>query len=78
MTPVVTVADLMTSCASKTVWEIAGAKALIQAVVSVPIFAITKRGKEIIIEKIRQTDEQVLLKPMHLPALGKKQPEPLM
>ncbi|MDD5024775.1 MAG: DUF2099 family protein [Methanoregula sp.] len=74
----VAVADLMTSCASKTVREAAGAKALLQAGVSVPIFAITKRGKEIIIEKIRQTDEQVLIKPMHLPALGEKQPEPLV
>ncbi|MCX6698329.1 MAG: DUF2099 family protein [Methanomicrobiales archaeon] len=75
---IVAVADLMTACASKTVREVAGAKALLQAGVSVPIFAITKRGKEIIIEKIRQTDEQVLIKPTHLPALAEKQPEPLV
>ena len=74
----VAVADLMTACASKTVREVAGAKALIQAGVSVPIFAITKRGKEIIIEKIRQTDEQVLIKPTHLPSLGQEQPDPLV
>ncbi len=74
----VAVADLMTACASNTVREVAGAKALLQAGVSVPIFAITKRGKEIIIEKIRQTDEQVLIKPTHLPVLGEKQPEPLV
>lgn len=74
----VAVADLMTSCASKTVREVAGAKAFLQAGVSVPIFALTKRGKEIIIEKIRQTDEQVLIKPTKLPALGEQQPDPLV
>jgi putative methanogenesis marker protein 8 len=72
------VADLMTACASKTVREVAGAKALLQAGVSVPIFAITKRGKEIIIEKIRQTDEQVLIKPTKLPNLDGQQPDPLV
>ena len=75
---IVAVADLMTACASKTVREVAGAKALLQAGVSVPIFAITKRGKEIIIEKIRQTDEQVLIKPTRLPVLDAAQPEPLV
>jgi putative methanogenesis marker protein 8 len=74
----VEVADLMTACASKTVREVAGAKALLQAGVSVPIFAITKKGKEIIIEKIRQTDEQVLIKPTKLPSLDASQPEPLV
>ncbi|OPX65594.1 methanogenesis marker 8 protein [Methanoregula sp. PtaB.Bin085] len=72
------VADLMTSCASKTVREIAGARALLQAGVSVPIFALTKRGKEIIIEKIRQSSEQVLIKPSKLPVLDAVQPEPLV
>jgi hypothetical protein len=74
----VAVTDLMTSCASKTVREVAGARALLQAGVSVPIFAITKRGKEIIIEKMRQADEQILIKPKRLPALGEKHPNPLV
>jgi len=74
----VAAADLMTGCASKAVRESAGAKALLQAGVSVPIFALTKKGKEIIIEKIRQTDEQVLVKPMKLPALDASQPDPLV
>ena len=74
----VAVADLMTACASRTVREAAGAKALLQAGVSVPIFALTKRGKEIIIEKIRQTDEQVLIKPTKLPNLNGQQPDPLV
>jgi putative methanogenesis marker protein 8 len=74
----VAVTDLMTSCSSKTVREAAGAKALLQAGISVPIFALTKRGKEIIIEKIRQTDEQILIKPTKLPNLDGPQPDPLV
>lgn len=74
----VAVTDLMTSCASRMVREAAGAKALLQAGVSVPIFALTKRGKEIIIEKIRQSDEQVLIKPTKLPNLDGQQPDPLV
>jgi len=74
----VAAADLMTACASGTVREAAGAKALLQAGVSVPIFALTKRGKEVIIEKIRQTTEQVLIKPTRLPSLDADQPEPLI
>jgi putative methanogenesis marker protein 8 len=77
-TAMVAVADLMTSCASKTVREIAGAKALVQAGISVPIFALTKAGKEIIVEKIRQSDEPVLLKPTKLPVLDAAQPNPLV
>jgi len=74
----VAVADLMTACASKTVREAAGAKALVQAGISVPIFALTKAGKEIIIEKIRQSDDPVLLKPTRLPVLDAAQPDPLV
>jgi putative methanogenesis marker protein 8 len=74
----VSAADLMTSCASKTVREAAGAKALLQAGVSVPIFALTKRGKEIIIEKILKSDEPVLVKPTKLPNLDGNQPDPLV
>jgi putative methanogenesis marker protein 8 len=70
--------DLVTSCASKTIREAAGAKALVQAGVSVPVFAVTRKGKEMIIEKIRQTDEQVLIKPTKLPALTGEQPNPLV
>ena len=74
----VAAADLMTACASKTVREVAGASALVQAGVSVPIFALTNRGKEVIIEKIRQSNEPVLIKPTHLPSLDASQPDPLI
>jgi putative methanogenesis marker protein 8 len=74
----VTASDLVTSCASKTIREIAGAGALLQAGISVPIFAMTQKGKLLILEKIRQSDEPVLVKPTRLPALGDKQPSPLI
>jgi putative methanogenesis marker protein 8 len=74
----VAASDLVTACASGTIREIAGAGALLQAGISVPVFAMTQKGKMLIIEKIRQSDEQVLVKPTRLPALGGKQPDPLV
>jgi putative methanogenesis marker protein 8 len=74
----VSASDLVTACASKTIREIAGAGALLQAGISVPIFAMTQKGKLLIIEKIRQSDEPVLIKPTRLPALGDNQPSPLV
>jgi putative methanogenesis marker protein 8 len=74
----VSVSDLVTSCASKTIREIAGAGALLQAGISVPVFAMTQKGKLLVLEKIRQSDEPVLVKPTRLPALGDKQPTPLI
>jgi len=74
----VSASDLVTSCASKTIREIAGAGALLQAGISVPIFAMTQKGKLLILEKIRQSDDPVLIKPTRLPALGDKQPTPLV
>ncbi len=74
----VSASDLVTSCASRTLREIAGKKALLQAGVAVPIFAMTKKAKDLIIEKIRQSREQVLFKTTRLPALSEQQPEPLV
>jgi putative methanogenesis marker protein 8 len=70
--------DLVTSCASKTIREIAGARALLQAGISVPVFAMTQKGKLLVLEKIRQSDEPVLVKPTRLPSLGENQPWPLV
>ena len=70
--------DLITSCASGAIREVAGKKALLQAGDAVPIFAVTKRAKELILEKVRQGDEQVFLKTTKLPVLSGQQPEPLI
>jgi putative methanogenesis marker protein 8 len=74
----VSASDLVTSCASKNIREIAGKKALLQAGVAVPIFAVSEKAKDLIIEKIRQSNEQVLFKTTKLPALSEQQPEPLV
>jgi putative methanogenesis marker protein 8 len=74
----VNASDLVTSCASKTIRDAAGPKALVQAGVTIPIFAMTPAGKELIIEKIRQGGEQVVIKPTKLPSLSGQQPEPLV
>jgi putative methanogenesis marker protein 8 len=74
----VSAGDLITACASGTIREVAGKKALLQAGDSVPIFAVTKKAKELIIEKIRKSDDQVLFKTTKLPALAGQQPEPLV
>jgi len=70
--------DLVTSCASKTIRDAVSGRALLQAGIAIPIFAMTRPGKELIIEKIRQGSEPVLVKPTHLPSLSGKQPEPLV
>ncbi|MFA5347118.1 MAG: methanogenesis marker 8 protein [Methanoregula sp.] len=74
----VSASDLVTSCASKTIREIAGARALLQAGITIPIFAMTQKGKLLVLEKIRQSDEQILIKSTRLPALGDNQPCPLV
>ena len=74
----VSASDLVTSCASKTIRETAGAKARVQAGIAIPIFAMTEKGKRLIIEKIRQSDDPFLVKTTRLPSLGSQQPEPLV
>jgi len=71
-------ADLVTACASATVREVAGPRALVQAGVSVPVYAMTDAGKEILIEKIRRSDDPVLIKTTRLPVPGDREPEPLV
>jgi putative methanogenesis marker protein 8 len=70
--------DLVTSCASKPIREIAGPLALVQAGISIPVFAMTPAGKSLIIEKIRISNEPVLIKPTKLPVTGDREPSPLV
>lgn len=70
--------DLVTSCASKPIREIAGPLALVQAGIAIPVFAMTPVGKALIIEKIRTSSEPVLIKPTKLPVTGDKEPSPLV
>lgn len=70
--------DLVTSCASRTIRDAVGKNALVQAGVAIPIFAMTMAGKNLIMEKIRLSQEPVLVKSTKLPALGDQQPDPLV
>ena len=71
-------ADLITACASRWVREIAGSRALLQAGTAIPVFAMTKRGKSLIFDKLKESDEQVFVKGAKLPFAGDIQPTPLV
>jgi len=60
-------ADLTTGCASKAVREICGQKALMQAGTGVPVFALTKKGKEILIRRLIDISRQLLVSNATLP-----------
>lgn len=70
--------DIISSCASLHLREYAGRHALVQGGSAIPVFAMTQRGKDLMIEKIRRTDQQVLVKGEHLPVHGKSIPNPLI
>jgi len=71
-------ADLITACASVHIRSVAGKKALLQAGTAIPVFAMTERGKELIISKVRSTEDQVLVQGAKLPYAGERQPKPLV
>jgi putative methanogenesis marker protein 8 len=74
----VAASDLVTSCASKPIREIAGSKALVQAGTGIPVFAVTRKGKHLIVEKMAQSAEPFLVKTTKLPVAGDAQPQPLV
>jgi putative methanogenesis marker protein 8 len=74
----VEVADIVTACASKWIWQIAGARALLQAGNAVPVFALTRRGKKLILDKIAWSDRPVLVSGSKLPVYGPELPDPLL
>ncbi len=68
--------DIVTGCASRTVRDLV--KPILQVGTSVPLFAITQKGKELLCERAKEVDSPVLVNTMKLPVLpGHKQPRPL-
>jgi putative methanogenesis marker protein 8 len=68
--------DIITGCASKTVRDLV--KPVLQAGTSVPMFAITQKGKEMLIERSKDIDAPILVNTAELPVLPEhKQPRPL-
>ncbi len=70
--------DIITSCASRAVREVAGPRALLQAGSSIPVFAMTGRAKDLILDKIKETGGQFLVTGAKLPFSGDTLPDPLI
>ncbi|HJJ55140.1 MAG TPA: DUF2099 family protein [Methanocorpusculum sp.] len=71
--------DLVFACASKHVRDAAAESACVQGGVGVPVFAASKEGKRIILERLMETNEPFLVKNMKLPVCDMgKQPDPLV
>ncbi|WP_406661420.1 methanogenesis marker 8 protein [Methanolobus sp. ZRKC3] len=65
--------DIITSCASKNVRDII--KPLAQVGTAVPLFALTQKGKELLLERAKEVESPILINTMALPALPEhKQP----
>jgi putative methanogenesis marker protein 8 len=73
------VADLIFSCASKYMREAAASMALVQGGIGVPVFATSKAGKILIMERLVETDQPILVKNTRLPVSDMGSiPEPLV
>jgi putative methanogenesis marker protein 8 len=71
--------DLITACASAHIRELAPGKALLQAGTAIPIFALTNRGKEALLERAKEIDSPLLVNTMRIPVLPEEQqPRPLI
>lgn len=71
-------ADLITACASRHIREIAGKSALIQAGSAIPVFAMTARGKEILLWKVLHTSTPMVFMGANLPYSSDRCPDPLV
>ncbi|MBP1908348.1 methanogenesis marker 8 protein [Methanolobus bombayensis] len=70
-------ADIVTSCASKHVRELV--KPLVQVGSSVPLFGLTQRGKELLLERAKEVESPLFVSSSKLPSLPeKKQPKKLV
>lgn len=68
--------DIITGCASKIIRSIV--KPVLQAGSSVPMFALTQKGKELLLERAKEINSPLLINTTKLPVLPEhKQPRPL-
>ncbi len=66
--------DIITGCASKAIRDII--KPLAQVGTAVPLFAVTQKGKELLLERAKEVESPILINTMPLPALPEhKQPK---
>lgn len=71
------VVDIVTGCASRNIRG--SVRPLIQVGTAIPLFGLTQRGKELLIERAKEIQSPLLINTMTLPVLpAEKQPRPLM
>ena len=71
--------DMTTGCTSKWIRAGVAGKAIAQFGTAIPIFAITKRGRELLLERAKEVRDPILVNTMLLPVLPEeKQPRPLV
>lgn len=71
------VADIVTGCASRFIRE--KVCPLVQVGTAVPLFGLTRWGKEVLVERAKDVDRPILINTMPLPVLPEnKQPLPLV
>ena len=70
-------ADIVTCCASRHIRELA--KPLVQVGTAIPLFGLTRWGKELLVERAKEVEQPRLINTMPLPHLPQhKQPRPLV
>jgi putative methanogenesis marker protein 8 len=71
--------DIIWACASKAVRTVVGKRAKLQLGISIPVFALTSKGKQLILNKALCSNDDLVIhraNPPYLP--GNKQPAPLI
>lgn len=71
--------DIVWACASKEVRDVVGKRAKIQIGISIPVFAVSEIGKELVLNRARHFDDGLVIHRANLPmSPPEKQPEPLL
>lgn len=71
--------DIVWSCASKAVREVAGKKAKLQIGISIPVFAMTRAGKRLVLNRAVNFDDKLVINRASLPVVPtNKQPNPMI
>ncbi len=75
----ISLVDITTGCTSRYIRDKINGHALAQFGTAIPIFAITQRGKEMLLERAKEVTDTILINTMKLPVLPEeKQPKPLI
>jgi putative methanogenesis marker protein 8 len=71
--------DIVWACASKAVRNVVGKRAKLQIGISIPVFALTVKGKQLILNKALYLNDNLVIHRANLPYLpNNKQPVPLI